>query len=288
MPSYPHLRRIRLKFSNLKEHIQTMGTDQSAIRRRDSWYARKEECVWTTHSSECPIESCTQCWEGFGTLSNWYISFLVIREVVTKHIALEHPLFIDTIDMIFVFDGQQHWSLNLCAGDWHRCPWEGCDWSGQDFRSVTAHRMLAHPGEGPVGTLLPPYLVDPTAGALRMGEGGIGHMIFRPAEYPTAPELARLEGLLENTILLSGDNRPTLAPAPARIRRQCTPHPRFLDARPPSTSTTTGEDEEDIQVPEPRNLALRKPVQSLIRHFDQAYNAVTGVIVRSDNARVTH
>lgn len=34
------------------------------------------------------------------------------------------------------------------------------------------HRMLAHPDEGPVGTLLPPYLVDPTAGALQVGGDG--------------------------------------------------------------------------------------------------------------------
>ena len=282
MSSYPRLRRIRLKLSNLREHIQTMYTDQSAKGRRDSWDSRKEECVWTNNSSECPIEGCTQSWEGFGTLGHWYITFLIIREVVTRHIAEAHPEFAETIDMVFVFDGQYHWCLNLCIGDWDRCPREDCNWTRQDGRSVAAHRMLAHPNDGPVGTLLPPYLVDPTARVLGMGEGGIGYLVFRPAEFPTAPELARLEGLAETCPMLSsGDTWPI----PASIPRQCTPHPRSWYQRPPSNATT---EEEAVVEPEAHNLSMRKHIQNLVRHFDYAYNAVTGKYAEGSNARVTY
>lgn len=271
----------RNRVSRFKEHTEVQYTDQGENSQRESWNCEKEACESICHVSECPIEGCTQRWKGYGTSEYWYISFLIIRAAVTHHIAEEHPFFVEPIDLVFVYDGT-YWCLNLCIGSWNRCPMEDCDWRGEDGRSVTAHRQYAHPNEGPIGTLLPPYYTDPTACALRMGEGGLAYSMFRPAEYTTAAQPARHETSVDTSTLPPGNNNWSGESSPTKIVRQSTPYPSFMRRRHPSKPT--GQDS-IVLSPTPCNLPQEKHVQNFIQHFGQLSTATDSTV--GDNARVT-
>ena len=251
------LRRVRVNPASSQEHTQT---GQYPHVQKESWDCRTKACVQTNHASECPFEGCTQRWEGFGDSADWYISFLVIRETVTKHIVEKHPSFINPIDLVFEFDGT-YWCLNLCIGSWARCPMEDCNWSGKDGRSVSAHRKHVHPNEGPVGTLLHPYMIDPTASTLQMGEGGLGYSLFRPADCPIAAQPTRL--VKSTRTSLSSVDSLSDGSSPAKIPRQCTPHPSFMRRRlPPNPGPA-----QTVLAPTPRNPSRRSRLREFVRHF---------------------